>query len=240
MKKTVISVLCLVAAALAVLAIPAHGQRKRSPKRTPPRVERLPPSPPKEYIANALPDSGSVNDGVYTNEYFGMELTVLEGWRAADEESRKQLNRRSAEVMAGDSEGMKRLLRQAEGQTINLFTLARILPPESEGRTVTVVAAAEPVPVWLVKTGEEYLGQVKRLLERTAVKPEFEGPVTKENIGGVEFATMHLRMNYYGTFVTQKLSATIRKGHAIILTRAYLDEQGAQAVAEVIRTIKFK
>lgn len=238
--KKLISISCLIVAVLALLASPAHGQRKRSPKRPATPASRQPPTPQKEFITEALPEFSSVEDGVYTNEYFGLELTVPDGWRVADDESSKQLNRKSAEIMAGDSQDMKKLLRQAEGQTINLFTLGKLPQPGSAGGAVSIVGAAEPVPAWLVKTGEEYLGQVRRLLERTAVKPEFEGPVTKENIGGVEFATMHLRMNYFGTYVTQKLSATIRKGHAVILTRAYVDEQGAQAVAEVIKTIKFK
>ncbi|HEY9403333.1 MAG TPA: hypothetical protein VIQ24_11755 [Pyrinomonadaceae bacterium] len=236
MKKTLISVLCLIAA-LAVLAFPAHGQRRRSPGRP---TTQAKPLPPKESITNTLPDGGSVKDGVYTNEYFGLEFIVPEGWRVADEESRRQLNRQASEVMAGDSKDMQKLLRRAEGQTINLFTIAKFLPPESDGRTVTMRGAAEPVQTWLFKTGEEYLGQVRRILERTAVKPEYDGPVTKEIIGGVEFATMHLRMNYYGAIVKQKLSVTIRKGHAIILTKSYLDEEGAQVIEEVAKTIKFK
>lgn len=237
MKKTLSSVLCLVSA-LAVLAFPAHGQRRRSTGR--PTAAQAKPLPPKEVSTNDLPDAGSVKDGIYTNDYFGMEVTVPEGWRVADEESSRQLNRQAAEVMAGDSQDMQKRLRRAEGQTINLFTIAKYLRPEGAGKSVSVRGAAEPVPAGLIETGEDYLDQVRRLLERTAVKPEFDGPVTKEMIGGAEFATMHLRMNYYGTVATQKLSATIRKGHAIILTRAYLDEEGARAVEEVMKTIKFK
>lgn len=135
---------------------------------------------------------------------------------------------------------MRKRLQRAQNQTINLFTIAKFLTPESAGKGVSMRGAAEPVPAWLFKTGEEYLGQVRRLLERTAVKPEFEGPVTKEIIGGVEFATVNVRMNYYGVITTQKLSATIRKGHALILTRSYMDEQGAQAIEEIVKTFKFK
>ncbi len=241
-----LTVSCLVLA-LATPLQSAHGQQRKQQqqrRRAPRPIAQVraipPPSPPKEFIANVPPGSGTFKDGVYSNEYFGLQFTVPAGWRVADEQAARQLRQKGAEFMARDSPGLKPLMQQAETQTVSLFTIGKILPAESGGSTVMIAGVAEAVPTWLFTSGEEYLGQVKRLLLQTATKPEFDGPVTKENIGGVEFATMRVRISLNGISVNQLMSATIRKGHAVVLTRGYKDEQGKQAVDEAIKSITFK
>ncbi len=244
MKKTLLTAaLCLsFALAASPLSQPAHGQqRKRSPKRPMTRATRL---PRKEYVATApLPDSGTLRDGIYTNEYFGLEITVPEGWRVLDDETSKQLGQRGGELMAGDSKDMKNLLQQAQTRTVYLFTFFKPIPAEGEGGTPTralIVGVAEPILPGIIDSGEEYLDQVKILLGQAALKSEFDGPTVKESIGGVEFATQQVRQTYLGVVLKQKLSATIRRRHAIIMTRVYTNEAGEQVADDVIRTIKFK
>lgn len=240
MRDPLFTLLCLFLA-LTVILPPAQAQRKKK-RRSPARgVLRAQGLPPKEYITTALPEASFIENGVYMNPYFGLEVTVPSGWTALDDDSSKQFNQRGGELMAGDSPELKKMLEQGRRQTVNLFTLIKPLPAESGGSNsgVTVIAVAEPVPAF-VRNGEEYVTQVKLLLESAAVKPEFDGPITKETIGGVEFATQQLRITHLGLVVRQKLSATIRLEHAIVLTRAYTTDRGAEVLDEVLRTIKFK
>ena len=242
MKKTVFSVLCVFLAFAAILPPVQAQQKKRrtSPARGVIQRQQL---PPKEYIATVLPISGSITGGVYTNEYLGLRLRIPDGWSVVDADTSQQLNQKGGELMAGDSKELKSLMEESQTRIIQLFTLIKQLPPESPGGAPTgamVIAVATPVPAELFKSGEAYIEVAKYLLERTAVKPEFDGPVTKEMLGGIEFATQHLHINHLGAVIKQKLSATILKGHAVVLTRVYLNDLGEQSHDEVIRAMKFK
>jgi hypothetical protein len=63
MKKKLISVLCLLVAALTVLAFPTHGQKHRRSAGRPGTPAKA--RSPKEHITTALPDPGSVKEGVF-------------------------------------------------------------------------------------------------------------------------------------------------------------------------------
>jgi hypothetical protein len=99
---------------------------------------------------------------------------------------------------------------------------------------------AEPVPAWLIKTPQEYIGQARRLLESSAMRVNVEEGTRSETIGGVEFAVLDVSSEQPSGLIKQHYYATLKKGYALFFISTFASDQSADAIEEVLKSVKFK
>jgi hypothetical protein len=217
------------------LCPPASAQQGRgAQKKTPPRGKVIAELPLR-------PDAGRVVGSTYANDYFGFQLTIPEGWRVADNAASRQLNEDGAALVAGDSAERREQLREAVAKNVNLITMGKMITAASgASESVVLIVGAEAVPAWLIKTPQEYIGQARRLLQSSAMKVNVAEGTRSETIGGVEFAVLDVSSEQPGMVVRQHYYATLKKGYALFIISTFASEPAAQAIGEVLKTVKFK
>jgi hypothetical protein len=235
MNKTVVSMLWRVSVIALCCCLPVAAQGRRTRKKS------SPPAPPKEYIAESSgPDLGAVAGSVYTNDYFGIRLPIPEGWRVADEDGTRQINETGAKLMAGDSAEKRARLEAAAQKTLNLLTIGKPVSTDTGIESAILIVAAEPVPVWLIKSPQEYLGHAKRLLQNSAMKMNVGEEIRTRTIGGAEFAYFEVESQQVSGLVRQKYYATLKKGYALLFISTYASDTSLQAIEEVLKSTKIK
>jgi hypothetical protein len=220
-------------AAAALLCPPSSAQS--GPKRN------TDPAPPKVAYGDPLtPKAGRLEGSTYTNDYFGLRLTVPEGWRVADQQGFAQIEERGAEDLAGGSPEKQAQANATTKRVVNLITIGELVQDEKGASTAMLIIAAEPVAAWLITSGRDYNEVVRRQLLSTHMNYVIDDPAGSESIGGVEFAVLTSRRETAGGVVRQKFYSTVRKGHALFIVSTYLNDKGARDIGEVLKTIKFR
>src|SRR5437588_8761656 len=147
MKRIVFNALAQAALA-ALLCIHAAGQAGVQPQ--------PPPTPGHEPAVSA----GTITDSAYVNEYFGLRLTIPEGWNVYDAQGRQMVLERGRKMITSSDKSVQAGLDAASARTVNLLTVTK-LPQGQSGMTNAVFACgAEPLAGSSVKTGEDYLAAV--------------------------------------------------------------------------------
>ncbi|HEX8131653.1 MAG TPA: hypothetical protein VF527_21330 [Pyrinomonadaceae bacterium] len=234
MRKTINTLpLQLIAVAL-FFCLPVAAQKgKRAPQKRPAGGVVV-----GEVIRE--PDAGQVVGSTYTNAFFGLQLTIPEGWRVADEAATRQIDQQGADLIAGDSEEKRAQLKAAASKTSNLLTMGKVISVGGATESAVLIFGAEAVPVWLIKTPQEYIGQARRLLQTSAMPVKVEEGTRSETIGGVEFSVLDVSSEQPGGIVRQHYYATLRKGYALFIISTFASNQGTEAIGEVLKSVKFK
>jgi len=236
MRKTLITPAAQLAVVSLIFCLPVAAQRGQ-------RARKKTPTPPRrEVIAEIVtrPDAGKVVGSTYSNEYFGLQLTIPDGWRIADQAVARQIDQQGADLIAGDSAEKRKFLREAASKNINLLTMGRLISTDDGSETAMLIVGAEAVPAWLFKTPQEYASQARRLLQSSAMQVKVEEGTRNETIGGVEFAVLDVSSEQPGGLVKQHYYATLKQGHALFIISTYLSDRSAQAIEEVLKSVKFK
>ena len=86
---------------------------------------------------------GQYSDGVYTNSYFNIRVSLPEAWYVMDDESRIAMMRKGAEIVSGDNKNLKALLDASDMQSMNLLTAYEHAPGTavSSNPSIIVIAA---------------------------------------------------------------------------------------------------
>jgi hypothetical protein len=232
MRKTFITLpLQLAAVAALFFCLPVAAQKRR-----------VAPKPPakKPGVAVIVPDEGTVVGSTYTNEYFGLQLTIPEGWRIADKASAQKIDQLGADLVAGDSAEKRAQLREAASKNINMLTMGKLIAVGGVSESALLIVGAEAVPAWLVKTPQEYVGQARRLLQSSAMPVKVEEGTRSETIGGVEFIVLDVSSEQPSGLVKQHYYTTLKKGYALFIISTYASNQSSEAIEEVLKSVKFK
>jgi hypothetical protein len=57
--------------------------------------------------ASVAPDAGTTADGVYTNEYFGLTLSIPDGWVVASKESEQMMREAGENAVVQDNAALR-------------------------------------------------------------------------------------------------------------------------------------
>jgi hypothetical protein len=233
MRKTFITLPAqLIAVVLCFCCLPVAAQKGRGAQPKPPEK--------KSSAGGIVPDEGRVAGATYTNGFFGLSLTIPEGWRVADKAIAQQIDRQGADLVAGDSAEKRARLREAASKNINLITMGKLIPVGDMSESALLIVGAEAVPTWLVKTPQEYVSHARRLLQSSAMPVKVEPGTRSETIGGVEFVVLDVSSEQPGGLVKQHYYATLKKGYALFFITTFAGERSAQAITEVLKSVTFK
>ena len=167
-------------------------------------------------------DYGTINESVYRNEYFGLDVKLPADWSVQDQEAQRRMMEAGSEMVSGGDKNMKAAMKASEQQTVNLLAVFQHPLGTPVPFNPSLMCMAERVrDMPGIGRGRDYLYHARSVMETGAVKFEFGKEITTETLDGVDFDVMHVSMPMPGGVVLQKYYATIMKGYALALIVSY-------------------
>jgi hypothetical protein len=184
---------------------------------------------------------GTQDGNKYTNDYFGLELNVPEGWTIASEEEKAALFQASQDVIEEKNKYLAKKMDLSKEQTLNLM-FAFKYPLTHQGINPSVFCMAENLGLLgkaTVKSGKDYLAMVKSSMEQTGMPYTF-GDVITEKLDNKDFDVMEASISAGDIKVTQKYYAAIFDDYALTFIETYSNEEEASDTKSLMDTVIFK
>jgi hypothetical protein len=187
-------------------------------------------------------DYGKVENNRYVNSYFDFEMSLPPDWVVQTQEEMERITSVGKDLVAGDDQRMKAIIKASEVNTANLLAVYRHEYGAAVEFNPNIMLIAENIAhAPGIKSGKEYLFQSRRLLTQSQFQydhldEEFE----KEQIGGADFYKMNAQINYGGLSIGQTYYSTIIKGFSFNVIISYSGETEKQALVNMVNSMTFR
>ena len=210
---------------------------------TPDAKPKPPGLPPKssivEFPKSPQPDLGTIQNSVYTNDFFSLRIPLPTGWNVHDEASKRRIMQTGNEELSAAKPETAQSLNKSLQRTLNLLAFDNLnVRASGDGGAAALLVGAEPIPASQTMTVLQYMETTKRLVMGV---PGYEvvEDIHMETIGGAECGAMTLkRAMPGGVTMKQKYVGMIRKGYAIFLVTAYTSENAGRTLDDILKRSK--
>lgn len=186
-------------------------------------------------------DFGRIENQTYINDYFGLQIPYDENWFVQDQEQMKHLVKIGQEMVAGDDETFKSMIKASEVNSAYLFTIFQYevgTPVDFNPSFMTIVENVSFAPG--IKKGSDYLYNVKRMLEYSQMEYTFEDEIYEEKVDDVVFDVMVAKTQAGGVEISQKYYSTLRKGFVLSFISSFSTKEQKSELDAMIKEIKIK
>ncbi len=182
-------------------------------------------------------DFGSIENSVYSNEYFGLKVTLPADWTVQDQEAQRKLSEDGARMLAGDDKNLKAAMRASELQTVNLFMVFKHPVGAPVDFNPSIMGMAERIRHMPgIKKGKDYLFHVKKALQAGQLKVSVTNEMSKEQIAGRDFDVMHTEIPGGEMRIHQKYYATVIKGYALVFIASFSADEEQSALKDILKS----
>lgn len=187
-------------------------------------------------------DYGSVEDNMYSNEFFAMTMETPEGWAVQSSEAMEQMSEAGRDMIVGDDAVKKAQLKISEINTANLFSaFQQEVGTPTDGFNANLILVAENLRLAPgVKSGADYLKLTKKLLEQAPIGYNFPSEITSTTLGGKSFDYMDATLNSQGMQIKQRYYSTILNGFSFCAIISYGNEEQKEILLSSLETMNFE
>jgi hypothetical protein len=183
-------------------------------------------------------DFGSIEHGVYSNNYFKFILPFDESWNIQSLEQMNETAQIGADLITNDT--IKAAVKATEVNNANLFAAYRYPLAEAIEYNYSIIVVAENTKMFPnVKRGSDYLDEAKKLMVQTAVDYEFEEDYTSTTIGDQTFDIMYVSGGYMGNYFKQEYMTTILNGFSFSIILSYDTDNQRQSLQKLLDGMTF-
>jgi hypothetical protein len=185
---------------------------------------------------------GSVNDNIYSNEYFKCKMKLPENWIIQSQEQTEQIADMGKNLVAGDDKTLESALNASEINTANLLAVFQYEVGAAVEFNPNILIVAENVTnAPGIKNGSDYLFQSRRLLKQGQFQYDYlSEDFESEMINGTEFHKMDAHINYAGMEIKQVYYSTISNGFSFNVIVSYINDEQKKVLLESINSILFE
>ncbi|MCA1593658.1 MAG: hypothetical protein LC754_13605 [Acidobacteria bacterium] len=200
------------------------------------------PPPPPRPLPTPAPavNAGTITGSIYANDYFGMQLTIPEGWNIYDAQGRQVMLEHGRQLMTTHDQRVQAQMDAGVARTVNLLTFSKLPQNQAGPGNAIFACGAELVPTSVIKTGGDYLTNMKQLLPYSKMTYEIEQDVGTEKINGAEFGVLALKIESNGATIGQKYYAITKREYALFCVSTYTNEGDRQVMDKAMNSIKFR
>lgn len=188
-------------------------------------------------------DSGAIEDSVYMNRYFGFKLTLPEGWSPLDRNTQEEIEKAAGQMIAANNKGLDAFINASSEDAVNMFTVFKHPLGTPVPFNPSVMCMAQKVNHFPgIKKGSDYLYHLKTVLDTLEFGPisvEYSKSTDSEELGGVDFDVLDLRVQIGNTTITQKYYARIMKGYVLSYILTYQTWDDMEELDSCLETVKF-
>lgn len=232
LTQTLLSILFVIAVASAVV------RAQVTPRKSD-------PTPPLRVVAPTAEtpfDKSKVEGGKYLNDFFGLSFALPEDWVVLSNDDNKRILDKGQELVEeGASERKKRMVEASRQRGGFLVNAAKYSPGSVRPEfNALLMCMAERVPTAIIKSGADYVAQMRHVLEGSTAKMEVTGRPRTAKVGGVVFTVVDLKVTAGSIVAAQRHYVTVRKGYALVIAYNYYDDEDLKTFDELLASVKFK
>lgn len=184
-------------------------------------------------------DYGRVEGNIYKNDFFNVTITFDSAWVVQNKALMKQLRKAGRAQIAGDDQRLKRMLKAAEVNTANLFSIFKHEVGAPIKFNPSFIVMAENIKNFPgIKSGKDYLFHVKNLLKRSQLKYAFDKEAHLRKIGSKDFWVLEASAEYLGMTITQEYFTRLYKGFTFSIIISYVSQEDKLALYEMLNEMK--
>ncbi|MBU0729066.1 MAG: hypothetical protein KKE17_01280 [Proteobacteria bacterium] len=187
------------------------------------------------------PDTATLVGNVYDNTYFKFKIELPENWYTVDQETMKAIAKTGQDIIAGDDKNMEASLQAAEKNVYNLFQTFMVAPGTPvDFFNPSITGVAEKVShLPGIKTGKEYLQNVKMLLNSGQINIDIDEEIQQIDLDGREFYRLNAVLLLGGKTIQQKYYTAIINRHALGFVISYAGTDQYEPLERAIEAITF-
>ena len=184
-------------------------------------------------------DLGGWQGSQYFNRYFGLTVTIPDGWQSVDRETMRQVAKMGAKLLKSNKE----LARALESGDISLQLFmfsehAMGAPVEFNHNMVCSIDKMSRFPG--LRTAQDIHTQLRKQLSRIRIKVKTDagGPVT---LGSNTYHMTAGSMRVAGMEVSQEYYTIVKKGYALTFILSFTDgSDGYDMLKEALTDVTFR
>lgn len=186
-------------------------------------------------------DYGKVQNGVYTNNYFGFEIPVPANWVVQNKEQVHQLQKTGEELVSGNDKELGAKIKAADIRTAILLTVFKNKTDTVTNRfNSSFIILSENLGGMPIKKGSDYLAHAKEIMQQSNMSYQFAPNYASEKVGNREFDRMDVSLGGQTGNVQQSYYSVIDGGFALSVIISYGDDEQKDELKNIINKIKFK
>lgn len=186
-------------------------------------------------------DFGTLENGKYKNEFFGMRLKLPDDWYAMDDDTRMKMMETAKKMLSGEDKNMKAILDASELNSVNLFMVNKHPLGTAVSFNPGLACVAEKVGhLPGIKKGSDYLYHAKKLMQASQIKYIFPKEPYAQKIGGNDFDVQDVEVHIKGMTIYQKYYAAILKGYALSFIISSATQEEEENLKQILETVQFE
>ncbi len=180
----------------------------------------------------------SVVDGRYTNEYFGLTLSIPDGWFVASDDSEQFMMEVGEDIVAGDDATLKAAMKVSKKTTFQLLTLTEFEMGAAVEFNPNLILMAERVAHMPgIKSGDDYLFHTNKVLLSTQLPYELTKDSYPEQLGGRKWFRADFIINQPSMPIEQSYFATKREDFVLIVILSAATKEQMAALERIAESI---
>ena len=183
------------------------------------------------------PDRGQLDGVNYSNNFFGLSLSVPQTWVVVSAQRSETIATESSKLVTGDQKKKEEIDGSIQ-RSVVLLSLTKL--PSGEPNNASFMLIAERIPLPSIKTGVDVIQAMESAFKGTNVSLEFQGQSQTNRIGGADFGVATVKNSSpNGTFM-QKIYVTTKNDYALELFYTYQNDADLAALNSIVGTVKIK
>ena len=184
--------------------------------------------------------SGTLDQGIYSSDYFGFSLTLPDEWHPLDQKGMNAVTQAGSSAISGNNKRIKASAKAAENGSYNLVMAYQHPLGTRVPFNPSLGAVAQQVDkLPRIKSGRDYLKYIKSFMARSHLRIDFSPDIERINIGGVDFDHLYGEANMGRFIVSQEYYAAVQKGHVLSFVMSYVDDDQYFMIQESVDSIIF-
>lgn len=186
-------------------------------------------------------DYGTTTRTAYKNNYLGLEVRFDTSWMVQEQQLVDDLMDEGTDLLVGDNENMRQAIEASKVNSAYLLTLSKHGIGADVLSNPSLLLIAENTKNYpSIKTGEDYLKSVSKLLRESQVDYEIEDEFVEKTIGNAQFHVMKASLYQPGLIfqVKQEYLATIKRGFCVGFVITYYMEDEREELYQIIDRVK--
>lgn len=227
--KTARALLALPALLVVALSLPPHARPQAAA------------APAPQQPAHARPDRGRLDGDVYTNDYFGLTLTLPAGWKVQGEAVKERNGAAGRKLYETGDPAARARLERAAGDTLNLLTAYEHPVGAAVHFNPAFLCAAERIPAAAAgATDADYMAVLKQTFRRSRAPVTLDRDVYTARVGGLTFSVIDITTRFPSAVGRQRYYTHIRRGYALSLVLTYLTDAQLHTLEGVVGSVSFR
>lgn len=179
---------------------------------------------------------GEIEEGVYSNEFFGLNMDVPEDWTVLSQEELIELMGMSSDMIAETNPDMADAYDLENMDMLQLFGFFKY--PMDELRIVNpnILGTAEKVGILSgVSNGKEYLEFTSEQLLSMGFGYEISEDIEEVEVFGKTLSKMQAILDMGDEALIQDFYCTVENGYALVIIATYSESDGQEEIANLLK-----